>query len=290
MLKKRIIASIIVKDGTVVQSINFKKYLPIGNPEIAVEFLNRWGIDEIILVNIDTTKNKNKPDFEMLKKMSKKSLVPLTFGGGINSIEDVKTAIYNGADKVCLNNAALVNPNLITEAAEIFGNQSVVVSIDVRKNERGDYEVYSYLLEKEVGLNPVDFAKKVELLGAGEIFLNSVDRDGTKKGLDLKLLNQVAENVSIPVIFCGGIGHPEHFEEGFRNNKVNAIAAANYFHYTEHSVITTKAYLKLKGLNIRCDTYADYEKILFSEEGRIAKRAEEYLKEIRFEYFPEEKI
>jgi len=290
MLKKRLIACLIIKNGIVVQSINFKKYLPIGKPSISVEFLNKWGIDEIIILDIDATAEGRGPNFEMIKNISKKCFVPLTVGGGINSLEEMKKIIRYGADKISINASAIKNASIISKASEILGDQSIVVSMDIKKNKNGKYEVYSYLDRKSTGINPVDFAEKVEKLGAGEIFLNSVDGDGSKTGFDIKLTSMVSESVSIPVIACGGAGHPQHFYDCFTKGGVNVVAAGNYFHFTEHSPITTKSFLKQKGIDVRIDTQAKYEGFSFDEFGRVAKRSEEYLDKIRFEYEAEEII
>ena len=171
MLKKRIVASLTVKNGMVVQSIGFNKYLPIGRVDISVEFLNKWGIDEIVLLDIDATNQNRNPNFNMVTEASKKSFVPLTVGGGIKNLEDIRRLIHFGADKISINKVALTSPKIIKEASEVFGNQCIVVSIDVRKN-KNRYEVYSDNGKNPTGLNPVKWAKEAEKLGAGEILLN----------------------------------------------------------------------------------------------------------------------
>ena len=178
MLKKRVIATVIVKDGIVVQSINFKKFLPVGKPHIAIEYLNSWGIDEIILLDISATKDRRNPDFEMVKKCSEKCFVPLTVGGGINCIEHIDNLMACGADKIALNYAAIYNSDLITKAADKFGNQCVVMSIDAVKT-KNKYKVYDHLNKKILDISPLDHAEKSIKLGVGEIFINSVDNDGS---------------------------------------------------------------------------------------------------------------
>ena len=290
MLKKRIVASLTVKNGMVVQSIGFNKYLPIGRVDISVEFLNKWGIDEIVLLDIDATNQNRNPNFNMVTEASKKSFVPLTVGGGIKNLEDIRRLIHFGADKISINKVALTSPKIIKEASEVFGNQCIVVSIDVRKN-KNRYEVYSDNGKNPTGLNPVKWAKEAEKLGAGEILLNSIDRDGLKLGYDLSIIKRVANSVSIPVICAGGAGHPKHFLKVFMKTKAMAAAPPNFFHFTEHSPIVVKSYLLKNGADARLDTYADYKGINFIEEsGRISKRQDNYLDRIRFEYILDEII
>lgn len=291
MLKKRIVASLIVKDGKVVQSIGFNKYLPIGDPRISAEFLSQWGIDEIILLDIEATSKKQKPNFQLVTEISKRIFVPLTVGGGIQTLEDIRCLIHCGADKVSINRVALENPEIISQASKIFGDQCIVVSIDVKKNQKGEYEIFSDSGKVATGLNPVLFAKKVEELGAGEILLNSIDRDGSKSGYDLDLIKMVSDSVKIPVIACGGVGLPKDFLEGFIKGRAFASAAGNFFHFIEHSSIIVKSYLANNGIDIRLDTQANYKDINFDQESeRIIKREDSYLNKLRFEYISEEKI
>ncbi len=291
MLKKRIVATLIIKNVIVVQSIGFKNYLPIGDPRISVEFLSKWGIDEIVVLDIDATKENRKPNFNLITEISKKIFVPLTVGGGIKTLEDMRALIHCGADKISINKLALENPEIIREAASVFGNQCVVISLDVKLNKNGKYEIFSGSGKVATGFDPVSFVKKAEALGAGEIFLNSIDRDGSKLGYDLKLIKMVSEAVKIPVIASGGVGHPKHFLQGFTKCRVSACSAGNFFNFTEHSPIIVKSYLLQKGLDIRLDTYANYNDINFDEKtGRIIKRSENHLDKLRFEYLSEEII
>lgn len=280
----------VIKDRIVVQSIGFRRYLPVGDVVIAVEFLNYWGIDEIVLLDIDATAQKTRPNFDLVREVSRKNFVPLTVGGGIHSLYDMQKLIHYGADKICINKEALINPEIIDKAAKIFGNQCVVVSMDAGFNKKGDYEVFSDSGQKPTGLDPVSWSKRVEGLGAGEIFLNSIERDGSKQGYDIELIRMITDSVNIPVIVCGGVGHPSHFLDGFFKGKAPACAASNFFHFTEHSPITAKSYLKKHGVDIRLETYADYHDIDFCISGRITKRPEEYLEKLRFEYHPKEVI
>lgn len=290
MLKRRIVACLVVKNGLVVQSISFKKYLPVGKSAISVEFLNRWGIDEIVLLDIDATSENRKPDFDSITDLSGKGFVPLTVGGGIKDLDDMRRLIHCGADKILINKLALLKPSIIRDASEIFGNQCIVVSFDVKVNKNGEYELFSDSGRIPTGLNPVQWAKEVERLGAGEILLNSIDRDGSKRGYDLDLIRMVCDAVTIPVIACGGADHPRHFLEVLLKTNASAVAAANFFHFFEHPPIIVKSYLRKNGVDVRLDSYADYSDIEFDFLGRAAKRIDQYLEKLRFEYIPEEII
>lgn len=291
MFKNRVIASLTVRNGIVVQSIGFKKYLPIGRVDIAVEFLSRWAIDEIILLDIDASAQGRHPDFEIVRRAAAKNYVPLTVGGGIKTIDDIMRLIHSGADKVSINKVVFDNPGFVREASDVFGCQCIVVSIDAKKNGKGAYEVYADSGRTPKGLDPAKWAKRAEELGAGEILINSIDRDGSKTGYDIPLIRSVSDAVSIPVIACGGAGHPAHFLDGIKDGKVSAVCAGNYFHFTEHSPITSKAYLLRHGIKeIRLDSYANYKEVDFTEDGRIAKRDEDYLEKLMFEILPEEVI
>jgi imidazole glycerol-phosphate synthase subunit HisF len=272
MLKRRIAANVIVKDGIVIQSINFRKYLPIGKPSITIEFLNLWGIDEIILLDISAGRQRKSPDFEMVRRAAKKCFVPLTVGGGIRSIEDIRELVHSGADKVSLNQAALHQPGLISEGAHVFGNQCMVVSIDAVKINN-EYKVYDYLQKKPIDLSPSAMARKVIDLGAGEILINSVDRDGSYAGYDLELIKSVCDVSSVPVICCGGAKNARDFVSAFKNTDVSAASAGNFFHFTEHSVNTSKAKV-IPQINIRLETAANYVDSRFDEESRLLKKAD----------------
>jgi len=289
MLKKRIIGIITLKDNIVVQSIGFEQYLPMGSLAVAIEFLSQWGIDEIAIIDISATAQNRGPNFSLIARASKKCFTPLSVGGGIRGIADMRKLNQLGAEKIIINNLAWREPEIITQAAEIFGSQFVVVSIDAKK-KRTMHEVFSDSGQKPTGLEAASFAKKAEQLGAGEIFLNSIDRDGKKCGFDLDLINKVANKVRIPVIAAGGAGQALDFYEVAKRTKASAIAAGNFFHFTEHSPIVLKSFLKNKGMPIRLETYAQYDGATFDKAGRLAKRAEKYLDKLRFMYLPEEII
>ncbi len=289
MLSKRIIASLILKDGVFVQSIGFSRYLPVGSPEIAVDFLNQWGADEISVVEIGENRKNKTPDLVLVAALSKKSFVPLAIGGGVDSTDTMRALIYGGADKLIINRAAVLNPQLISDGAAIFGNQCIVVSIDAKKNKNGAYEVFLDSGTTPTGKDPAALAAECERLGAGEILIRSIDRDGSKNGFDVELVRLVSDAVSVPVIAAGGCGHPKHILDAFMQGGADAVAVGNFFHFTEHSVTTVKAYLK-SHVPVRHDTYATYENFSFDPLGRVAKQPDGYLEKLRFEYHPKEII
>lgn len=280
MLKKRIVATLVVKDGIVVQSVGFKRYLPVGKPAIAVEFLNQWGIDEIVMLDISATRNGHRPDYAMVRNVSAYCRVPLTVGGGITKIDHISELIHCGADKVALNQASLYQPQLLCEASHLFGDQCIVASIDGLLTEAG-YFVYDYLQRKAINLSPAGLAGKLQKLGAGEILINSVDRDGSYRGFDLELIESVCSAVTVPVICCGGAGNAQHFVEVFQMTSTSAAAAANIFHFTEHSVTISKAISK-KHISVRHETYFDYEDAHFDADSRLLKKADRELEDMLF--------
>lgn len=289
MLKVRVVGVITVKSGIAVQSIGFNQFLPIGSPEIAINYLDRWGIDEIVVLHIDATIKSESLAKERINSYSHQCGVPLSIGGGINDIEDVKRIISAGADKVVVNSALISNPTMISQAAILYGNQSIVASIDAKLSPNG-----IYYASTEGGHNPTkltawEMAKRAETLGAGEIFINSIDRDGSKKGYDLELIDLVIDSVNIPVIVCGGVGHPKHMKEAI-NHGASAVAAGNFFHFTEHSVIIAKHSLTQLGSPVRLDSYTNYQNFDVDQNGRITKLTDESLEGLRFLYIPEETI
>ncbi len=280
MLKKRITATLVVKDGIVVQSIGFKRYLPIGKPAIAIEYLNSWGIDEIILLDMSATANGRIPDYDMIRNASLKCYVPLTVGGGISNVNHIKELMHSGSDKVALNHAAIFQPEFIKNAAEIFGNQCVVVSIDAINTLDG-YRVYDYITQKALSITPAEMARKSVELGAGEILINSIDRDGSYLGYDKILINSICNQVSVPVIACGGAKNAKDMIDLLQNTSVSAASASNFFHFTEHSVNITKANI-ISQLNVRLETHADYRDSHFDEECRLIKKNDNELEEMLY--------
>jgi len=288
MLKTRIIGVLIVKNNWVVQSINFAKFLPIGRLDVAVEYLNQWGIDEIVILDIDASREGRSPNFEMIKSASAFSQTPLSVGGGISSLSDMESMLRAGADKLIINSRLLTHSFLIEQGAKQFGNQCMIASIDAIKKEN-KYMAYNNQ-KMDLDFSAKELAIKAESLGAGEIFLNSIDRDGMKVGLDLKLGDEVRRDLSIPLILCGGVGKPSHLYEGI-NAGLDAVAAGNFFHFTEMSVIAAKQYISQNGCSIRFDSYARYSNANFDEiSERPSRHNEDVLEKLRFEYIPEEII
>jgi cyclase len=280
MLKKRIIAALVLRDGIVVQSKGFNSYLPIGKPEIAVDFLNQWGIDEIILTDISATKYNKEPNYDLVKSIASKCQVPLTIGGGITKLDHIKKLMNNGADKISINQSAINNNQLVTDAAKVFGNQCVVVSID-SCFEYENYKVYDYLKKKVIDITPFNFAKNMESLGAGEILINSVEKDGSYSGYDKKLIELVCNSTTVPVIAIGGAKNAKDMIDVLENTNVSAAAAANFFHFTEHSVIISKSEIS-KHLPLRIDTQATYQTNAFDENYRLLKKDDAILEKMLY--------
>lgn len=281
MLKKRIIANLTVKNGFVVQSVGFKKYHPVGSVSVAVEFLNQWGIDEIVISDISATKEKRSPLAKLYKEVSHRCFVPLTIGGGVRSIDDIHDLLHSGADKIFINNYALENPDFISKSANVFGDQCIIVAIDVIYTG-GKPVIYKHKTRETSNIELYDWVKEVENRGAGELLINCVDRDGKYNGYDITLAKTLADSVSVPVIICGGAGKPNHFYEVLSETNVAAAAAGNYFHFSEHSVITTKAFLRKLGLDIRLETFASYKNNRINQDNRLEKLDDEYLEHLLY--------
>lgn len=245
------IACLLLRDGWVVQSIGFQRYLPVGTPEIQIDFLVRWGIDEIALLDLSAWRRGEGPDLERISRLSERCRVPLTVGGGIRSFEQMRQVIRAGAEKVCVNSSLWSDRALLPEGSRRLGTQAIVASVDVRENGSGRPEVYIRGGTQATGLGPVEWARQVEAEGAGEIFLNSIDRDGTGQGYDLGLIRSVAEAVKIPVVACGGVGGAKDFAGATQEAGAAAVAAANWFHFTEQSVRHAKAAMRQAGVEVR---------------------------------------
>ncbi len=288
MLKKRIIGVVIVKGDISVQSKSFSRYLPLGKPEIAIEFLNQWGVDEIIMLDISASRKGVGPNLSLVSKVAQKCLVPLTVGGGVSNIDQIHQLMQCGADKISLNQATFNNHKFITQAAKVFGNQCIVASIDAIK-EDNEYYVYNYIKERSVSINPTDFAKKLQDIGAGEIFLNNITLDGSQTGFDISLINMIANSISIPLICCGGAGMPKHFLEVLTKTNVSGVAAANLFNYFEHSVTIIKS-IAFKDHPIRHDSTYTYNEANFCELGRVQKKSDKILEKMLFEKIEKEVI
>ncbi len=282
MVKPRLIPVILIQNGWVVQSIGFKRYLPIGRLKFAIEFFSRWDVDEIVVLNIDSNQSDASQNKAFLHSIATHCFLPLTIGGGIQTHEDIRAMLWAGADKVSINAAALQTPKFITSSAALFGSQCIVVSIDVHQTEKGRYEVMSRR-NKSTGKDPVQWAKEVEALGAGEILLQAIHKDGMKTGYDLELIQKVIEGVSIPVIVAGGAGNAAHLLAGVQAG-ASGISAGNMFQFCEHSTLYAKGFLKQHDAAIRLTTSTTYQNAEFDATGRLLKQPDETLEQYFHSY------
>lgn len=265
MLTKRIIPCLDVKDGRVVKGIHFKNLRDAGNPVKLARMYDEQGADELVYLDISASPEGRKTMVSVVKKTADQVFIPLTVGGGISVVEDIRRILKAGADKVGINTAAVKNPRILTQGARKFGSQCIVSAIDAKRvyEEREDriviktkegpcwFEVYTYGGRKPTGIDAIAWAENVEELGAGEILLTSMDADGTKMGFDIPLTKTISEETNIPIIASGGAGTLEHIYEAFALGKADAALAASIFHYKEYTVKDIKAYLKEKGIAVR---------------------------------------
>lgn len=251
MYARRIIPCLDIKDGRVVKGINFVRLRDAGDPVESAKAYERAGADEIVFLDITATSDVRDIVAKLVRKAAKEVFVPITVGGGIRTSDDIRAILREGADKVSLNSAAVKTPQLITEGAERFGSQCIVVAIDAKKSGGGKWQVYIAGGRTPTGLDAVEWARRAESLGAGEILLTSMDRDGTKEGYDLELTEAVSDSVSIPVIASGGAGSLEHFYDAFTIGKADAVLAASLFHYNEIPLPKLKEYLRNRGIPVR---------------------------------------
>jgi len=290
MLKQRVIAVLPVLNGIVVQSLGFQKYLPVGKPAIAVEHLNRWGIDEIIMLDISSSRSVDEGPERYISVVAPYCLVPLAVGGGIRTIDHVRDVIKSGADRIVLNTSIFDNPELIEQAAQRFGTQCIVAAIDAKPGEGEAYDTYVDGGARWTGLSPVELARRAEDHGAGEILIQAMHRDGRRSGYDLELSAQVAAAVSVPVIVLGGVGMPAHMAEAAQVPGVCGLAAGNFFHYTEHTATIAKAVIQASDTDLRHDSYADYRGCSFDALGRLNKKTDADLEELLFVHYVDEVI
>lgn len=254
MHTKRIIPCLDVKNGRVVKGVNFINFKDAGDPAEVGAAYDKSGADELVFLDITASSDARDTAVEMVRKVAEKVFIPFKVGGGIRTVEDFKAILREGADKVSVNSAAIMNPNLISEAADKFGSQCVVVAIDAKRRADGKgFTIYKNGGRVDMEIDAVEWAMKAEKLGAGEILLTSMDGDGTKAGYDLELTRAVAENVSIPVIASGGAGTMEHFYEAFTEGKAEAALAASLFHFKEMEIKDLKKYLREKGISVRLE-------------------------------------
>ena len=251
MLAKRIIPCLDVRDGRVVKGVNFVNIRDAGDPVELARFYSDQGADEIVFLDITATSDGRATVADVVERTAEQVFVPLTVGGGIRSLEDFRQLLRAGADKISVNSAAVKDPGLISRAAERFGSQCVVLAIDARRRPEGSYEVVVAGGRTPTGLDAVEWARRGEALGAGEILLTSMDADGTKAGFDLEMTRAVTQAVSIPVIASGGCGSLEHFAQVFAETDASAVLAASLFHYNELTIRQVKEYLRKRKIPVR---------------------------------------
>ncbi len=250
MLKNRIIPCLDVKNGRVVKGINFIDLKDAGDPVEQAKIYSNGGADEICFLDITASNENRDTIYDVVKETSKKCFVPLTVGGGIRSVSDINKLLNCGADKVSINTAAVQNSGVVVESSKKFGSQCIVVAIDVKKN--GDiWEVFTHGGRNKTGIDAIEFAKKMEESGAGELLVTSMDRDGTQVGYDIDLMSNISSKVNIPVIASGGVGNLDHLVEGIKLGNASAVLAASIFHYGKYSIKQAKQYLDLKGIPVR---------------------------------------
>lgn len=252
MQTKRIIPCLDVKNGRVVKGINFVNLKDAGDPVSVGAAYDKAGADELVFLDITASSDARNIVVDMVRRVAETVFIPFTVGGGIRTVEDFRAILREGADKISINSAAIDNPTLISDAADKFGSQCVVVAIDARRREDGTgWNIYKHGGRVDMGIDAVEWAVKADRLGAGEILLTSMDCDGTKAGYDIELTRIISENVSIPVIASGGAGTKEHFYEALTEGKADAALAASLFHYKELEIMDLKAYLADRGLSVR---------------------------------------
>ncbi len=254
-LAKRIIPCLDIDNGRVVKGVQFVDIRDAGDPVEVAKRYDEQGADEITFLDITATTDNRATTVHMVEQVASQVFIPLTVGGGIRSVEDIRIMLNAGADKVAINSAAIFNPDLVKEAADTFGSQCIVVAIDAKKTsadgEKNQWKIFTHGGRKETGIDAVEWAKRMESLGAGEILLTSMDRDGTKVGFDLELTRAVADSIRIPVIASGGVGKLEHLAQGILEGHAEAVLAASIFHFGEHTIEEAKQAMRAEGIEVR---------------------------------------
>ena len=251
MLTKRIIPCLDVKDGRVVKGVNFVDLIDAGDPVEAAKAYDKAGADELVFLDITATSDSRDTVIDMVRRVAEQVFIPFTVGGGIRTVDDFRNILRAGADKISVNSAAINDPDLISEAADKFGSQCVVLAIDAKQRPDGGWNIFKNGGRIDCGIDAVEWAVRGEKLGAGEILLTSMDADGTKNGYDLALTRAIADSVGIPVIASGGAGTPEHFLEALTAGGADAALAASLFHFKELEIVKLKEFLRERGVSIR---------------------------------------
>ena len=252
MFTKRIIPCLDVNAGRVVKGVNFVNLIDAGDPVEVAKIYDKEGADELVFLDITASSDARKTVVDMVRRVAEQVFIPFTVGGGIRTVDDFRQILREGADKIAVNSAAIMNPPLIAEAADKFGSQCVVVAIDAKRREDGSgWNIYKNGGRIDMGIDAVEWAMKADELGAGEILLTSMDCDGTKNGYDLELTRIISENVSVPVIASGGAGTLEHFYDALSEGKADAALAASLFHFKELEIKEVKEYLRGRGISVR---------------------------------------
>ena len=250
MLKNRIIPCLDVKNGRVVKGINFVDLKDAGDPVEQAKIYSDGGADEICFLDITASNENRDTIYDVVEKTSKKCFVPLTVGGGVRSIDDINKLLNYGADKVSINTAAVLDSKVVLDSSKKFGSQCIVVAIDAKKNGE-KWEVFTHGGRKNTGIDAIEFAKKMEESGAGELLVTSMDKDGTQAGYDIDLISKISSKINIPLIASGGVGNLDHLVDGIKLGNASAVLAASIFHYGKYSVNEAKKYLESKGIPIR---------------------------------------
>lgn len=253
MHTKRVIPCLDVKDGRVVKGVNFVNLVDAGDPVEAAIAYDRAGADELVFLDITASHERRATMIDVVRRTASQAFMPVTVGGGIRTLEDIRTLLRAGADKVSLNTCAVENPEFVKQAAKRFGNQCIVVAIDAKRSQRDDmrFEVYTHGGRTPRGIDAIEWAKRMEAYGAGEILLTSMDRDGTRDGYDIELTRSISEAVQIPVIASGGVGNLQHLVDGIKDGKADAVLAASIFHFGIHSISEAKHFMADQGLQVR---------------------------------------
>ncbi len=254
MLKTRIIPCLDVDAGRVVKGVNFVDLVDAGDPVEQAEIYDKAGADELCFLDITASSDDRDTILDVVRETAEHCFMPLTVGGGVRKTDDIRKLLLVGADKVAINTAAVKNPDFVAEAAEKFGSQCIVVSVDAKKMDAGGFDIFTHGGREPTGIEAIEWSKRMADLGAGEILLTSMDRDGTKKGFDLELTRAVSDAVTIPVIASGGVGTLDHLVEGVTEGHASAVLAASIFHFGTYTIAEAKAHMKKAGVNVRDDS------------------------------------